>query len=140
MILPQLPKSKNKVRDARVIALYLSGIKIKQIVNQVNLSVSTIQRIIYRNANDINLSKANDKLQRLHHLARLKNAHPNTMGSKSTLDIIKEIRVEHEGEKGLNISMNQSTAVTIMPAVILKDGTEKEYNLGSRIAECPEDS
>ena len=138
MKLPEI-QSMRKLRDMKIITLFSRQHKHPlQIASQVNISVSQVYRILQKHSGAINHDIQHKKNMRITLLERMLKFYPCTIGNKTTLDIIKEHRAELEGEKGIEIN-NNNQQYTIMPSITLKDGTDKEYEFGTRIRNATKD-
>jgi len=128
MKLPSDIKSKHRIRDSRICTLYArDGVSPKKIASQFKMSVSQVHRIVYKHRDAIKFERIHEKTKRIAHLKRLLNVHPNSLGKKSTMDIIKELRAELEGDKS---DINVGVSVTVMPVIELTDGKPLEFNIG----------
>ena len=131
MKLPEI-QSIRKLRDTKIILLFSRrNMHPLQIASQVNISVSQVYRILQKHSDAINHNIKHQKNLRIVHLNRMMQFYHVTLGNRTTLDIIKELRAEHEGEKGVNV--NTAVNVTVMPSITLPNGQPKEYQFGNRL-------
>jgi predicted DNA-binding protein YlxM (UPF0122 family) len=129
LILPRDIKTKNKIRDAKILQLYLHDKETHEnIAVRFGITRTRVSQIIYKNAHLLQFQRNTEKVARINHLKRMLENHPDRMSKKSTLDILEQLRKELEGEKGVEVSVG----VTVMPSII-KDGKEMEFKVGNRI-------
>jgi hypothetical protein len=62
------------------------------------ITATRVSHIIYRNREFIKLDRNFEKIKRVSHLKRLLKKHPENIATKSTLDIISQLRDESEGK------------------------------------------
>lgn len=128
MILPNEIKTKNKIRDAKILQLYLRDrLTQAEIGSRFGISTTRVGQIIYKNGHLLNFHKPAEKVVRVNHLKRMLDNHPDTIGKKSTIDILEQLRKEVEGDKATEI--NVGVGVTIMPAIKIEE-KELRFNLG----------
>jgi predicted DNA-binding protein YlxM (UPF0122 family) len=103
MILPNTIKSsRHRVRDTNILRLYArENLTMEEIGLKFGLTTSRIHQIIYTNRSLIDWDKIHEKNVRIASLKRLQKLHPESIGKKSTLDIIDQLRKEIEGDSPL---------------------------------------
>lgn len=98
MQIPEKIKGRNKIRDAQILTLYVDGVSQHQIGSRLGLSQRRVGQIIWRNIDLLESNKKYEKAKRLNILQRLLNKHPELIGTKSTLDILSQMKDEIEGK------------------------------------------
>lgn len=97
MKLPEI-YGKNKIRDSKILQLFLDGESETDIAINMNLSQSRVSQIVYRNRSMLNADKALEKAKRINFLKRLiKRKDPES--KKDIADLIDQLRIEVEGNK-----------------------------------------
>ncbi len=113
MKLPQGVTSRHKIRDARIVRLFVTeNLTLEEIGLKFDLTASRIHQILYKNHDLIDWDKKYEKGIRVNALKRMANKYPDNLGKKSSIDIYEQIRKEIDGDKPLvdnritNISIN----------------------------------
>ena len=102
MKIPKEVKGLHKIRDAYILHLYLNkDFTLDEVGIKVGLTGSRCQQILYTNRHLINWDKAHEKAIRINAIKRLYKNHSDSMGKKSTIDILEQWRKEIEGDKPL---------------------------------------
>lgn len=131
MKLPDKIFGKNKIRDLQILKLFLAdNLTLKEIGSKVNLTASRVQQIVYVNRALIAWDKDYEKAVRVNAIKRLYNKHDDTMGKKSTLDILEQLRKEMEGDKPL-IDQSRHTHKTVVYLDSKAVKEENEENAGN---------
>jgi len=96
MIIPKDVKGKNKIRDAKILTMYLNGEgTYDELAQRFGISYQRIGKIIYQNRALIDFDKKHEQGKRVAALNRMLKKHPNQLGpTRDTLDIVKELRAE----------------------------------------------
>ena len=120
MIIPKDILTKHKIRDAKILEMYLrEDMSAKNIAGLLKLSPRQINRIIYKNREVLKIDKEYEKQKRINHLKRLLKTNPNVLGKKGTLDILDQLRVETEGNKVEHFGKVEGADTKI---IIIRDG------------------
>jgi predicted DNA-binding protein YlxM (UPF0122 family) len=115
MKLPTAIRGKNKIRDSKIISLYTSDAwTMEEIAKRFGISATRVSMIIYRNSDLVKYDKHYEKVKRVTHLKRLLRKHPENIGSKSTLDIIDQVKTEIDGKDGSSDVGRSDTRVIII--------------------------
>lgn len=133
MKLPEGIKGKNKIKDAKICALWLENtLTNKEIADKFNISERTVGRIVYRNSAVLKINKEYEKHKRIKQIERL-IAKKGDNSNKDIADLIDQLRVEHEGQKidhgGLNLQSivivraNESRATEDKPEAVARQVT-----------------
>lgn len=117
MRIPKEIVGKNRIRDFEICRLYIDGMSTEEIRDLLRrrrrpISTRRIQAILSNNALFINPRIGWDKTKRMHKLIRMMNRAGDGLAERrDALDILKEMRIEAEGEK--SPEQNQSLIVQI---------------------------
>ncbi len=99
MKLPDKIKGPNKIRDAAIMQAFLKeNLTYKDIGLKFELTASRIQQIVFENRGLISWDKNYEKALRINALKRLHKEHPGVMGTKTTIDILEQVRKEIDGD------------------------------------------
>lgn len=129
MILPTSIITQHKIRDSKICMLWSrEGRTLEEIGLRFNISATRVHQILYKNKDLIKVDKEYEKLKRLAVLKRMLHKHPESIGKKDTLDIVKALREEVEETKSSGVSV----VVNVMQKVE-KEGKPLEYNIGEAI-------
>jgi DNA-binding CsgD family transcriptional regulator len=105
MKIPQVV-TRHKIRDTKICSLWAQeNLTCEEIGTRFGISRERVRQILYANRALLIADKTYEKARRLFHLNRLLNKHPESLGTKGTLDIIAEIRKELEGEKTTEVNV-----------------------------------
>lgn len=104
MILPNDIKTKNKIRDAKIINDWLTGITQEALALQYGVTRIAIYQIIRKNRQAIKIDSHYEKLIRIHELKRQLSKSKDS--KKDKLEILEALRKEIDGD-GENSSKNQ---------------------------------
>ena len=117
MKLPTAIVTKHKIRDAKILSLYAQDAwTFEKIGQRFGVSATRIGQIIYKNRGLLDYDRKWERAKRVTHLKRLLEAHPNNMGSKTTIDIIDSVRSEIEGKDGSDKVGGGDTRIIIIRA------------------------
>lgn len=99
MKIPTAVKGKNKIRDSKILSLYVNdALTMRQIAERFKISEVRVSKIIYNNSALVKYDQHHEKIKRINHLQRLLVKHPDKMEKKSTLDLIDQVRTEIDGK------------------------------------------
>jgi len=118
LILPRDIKTKNKIRDAKILQLYLHDKETHEnIAVRFGITRTRVSQIIYKNAHLLQFQRNTEKVARINHLKRMLENHPDRMSKKSTLDILEQLRKELEGDKPLVDNSTHHHQTTIIQQI-----------------------
>ena len=105
MKLPSEVKGNNRIRDAKIISLYVDeGLSQTEIANKFKLAQPRISTILRNNAiTIISTRKDYEKVKRLHSMKKMLS-NPKIPDANSKLEVIREMRKEIEGDGKANVS------------------------------------
>jgi DNA-binding CsgD family transcriptional regulator len=131
MKLPAEIKTQHKIRDSKICILWArDGLTQEEIGEQFKLTATRIRQILYKNKHLLKIDREYEKLKRLGVLKKMLSKHPETIGKKDTIDIVKAMREETEESKS---GSGVSVVVNVMQSVV-KDGIPLEYKLGDIVS------
>lgn len=111
MILPRdVLTKKNKFRDARIINEWLAGRTQESLAQELGTTRQLIYHIIRKNRPAIKLDSDFYKINRIHQM-NYALANEQLPFANTKLDILKELRKEIDGEKGITIENKQMIQV-----------------------------
>ena len=105
MILPKEIKSRHKIRDAKIVQLFIDGTSQVDIAQIFQLTQQRINQILYENKNLLLGDAKYEKTKRVNYL-RSQLTSPDGRFKKSEKDpaeIIEQIRKEYEGDSQINM-------------------------------------
>ena len=124
MILPKEVKTRNKIRDFKIVQLYAQGKTQEEIAQLFGISHQAISNIISKNRSLLKIDKDFESAKRYARLTRILAKTSDALSpKKDVLNVIAEMRNESEGDKPL-IQINEYTQ-------IWNNSTEKVENLDS---------
>lgn len=94
MRLPKTIKTRNKLRDSKIVQLYLDGMTYAEIGRKFRITKTTVGHILRKNVHLLTYDVGVERVKRIQHLKRLLDKVANVTGEKDAVDILKEIRTE----------------------------------------------
>jgi predicted DNA-binding protein YlxM (UPF0122 family) len=118
MKLPTGIVTKHKIRDSKILSLYATDAwTFEEIGKRFGISATRVGQIIYKNRGLLDMDRKLEKAKRVNTLRRMLKKHPENIGTKTTLDIVDQLRSETEGDPS-NQPRQESSKVIIIREVV----------------------
>jgi hypothetical protein len=125
MKLPSAIVTRHKIRDSKICSLYATDAwTFEEIGQRFKISATRVGQIIYKNSALLEINRKYAKAKRVNHLERLLKKHPENIGTKSTLDIISNLKDEQDGD-----SRNESMRGGDTKIIIIRDGASSSHEI-----------
>lgn len=109
-----LPVTKNKIRDSKIIDLYLNEHwKMEDIAKRFGISAMRVSKIIRTNAELLKHKPLFEKVKRVNRLERILASMPDQLSKRhDVIDVLAQLREEHEG-KGNSVNIVNQNNVNV---------------------------
>lgn len=114
MKIPKDVHGANKIRDSKILSLYLSGDwTYQELAERFKISTTRINQIIYRNRALLKIDREYEKIKRVNHLKRILKTKGDVVVDKDAVDVLKELRTECDINKHDSSSSGETKIIII---------------------------
>lgn len=100
MKIPMEIVTRHKIRDAKILSLYVQdALSMEEIAARFGIARQRVSQILYKNRHLLKIDQAYEKTKRINHLKRILSKKGDFCVEKDAVDLLKELRVETEGNK-----------------------------------------
>jgi len=104
----------HKIRDSKLLSLYLSGDWTYQaLAERFKISTTRVNQIIYKNRALLKIDREYEKIKRVNHLKRILKSKGDLVVDKDAVDILKELRTESDIHKSESSGSGETKIIII---------------------------